>query len=124
MSFALRIFLIIGALIAFAFVAHRIKRSMVLMGDAIFWIALSILLIILALFPEIAVVCSAVLGIISPSNFVFLLLIVILLAKMFANSTEISMLKNRVNELAQESALLEKRFRDYVEEHKETSHKS
>ena len=48
----------------------------------------------------------------SPSNFVFLLMLVLLMAKMFANSSEISMLKHRVNELAQENALLEKRVRD------------
>ena len=113
MSLLLRVFLIAGALLVFFFVAYRIKKSMILMGDAIFWVLFSIMLVILAVFPGIAFWFSALFGFVSPSNFVFLLVIAILIAKMFANSSEISMLKHRVNELAQENALLEKGIREY-----------
>ena len=114
MSFALRMLLVLGAVLALAFVIHRIRKSMLLMGDAIFWVALTVLLVILAIFPGIAITCSQLLGFISPSNFVFLFITVLLMAKMFANSSEISMLKHRVNELAQEEALFEKRYRDAI----------
>nr|WP_276572589.1 DUF2304 domain-containing protein [Enorma phocaeensis] len=108
----LRLFLITGALVLFYFVAYRIRKSMILMGDAIFWVLFSILLIVLAVFPGIAFWFSEMFGFISPSNFVFLCIIAILLAKMFANSSEISLLKYRINEIAQENALLEKRVRE------------
>ncbi|WP_321972810.1 DUF2304 domain-containing protein [Paratractidigestivibacter sp.] len=112
MSISLRILLIAGAIFASAFIGNRIHKSKILMGDAIFWVLLSLLLIILALFPGIAIFFSGLLGISSPANFVFMAILVLLMAKMFANSSEISMLKHRVNELAQENALLEKRLRD------------
>lgn len=112
MSLTLRVLLIVGAILAACFIAHRIKRSMILMGDAIFWVATSLLLIIIAIFPDITYFFADLFGFMSPSNFVFLLMLVLLMAKMFANSSEISMLKHRVNELAQENALLEKRVRD------------
>ena len=100
MSVLLRLFLITGALVLFYFVAYRIRKSMILMGDAIFWVLFSILLIVLAVFPGIAFWFSEMFGFISPSNFVFLCIIAILLAKMFANSSEISLLKYRINEIA------------------------
>ena len=112
MSVLLRLFLITGALVLFYFVAYGIRKSMILMGDAIFWVLFSILLIVLAVFPGIAFWFSEMFGFISPSNFVFLCIIAILLAKMFANSSEISLLKYRINEIAQENALLEKRVRE------------
>lgn len=115
MPILLRTFLIIGAVIAFIFVANRVHKSKILMGDAIFWVLLALLLVILAVFPGIAFFFSGLLGFISPSNFVFLLVMVLLMAKAFANSSEISMLKYRVNELAQENALLEQQLRNEKE---------
>lgn len=112
MPLTLRILLIAGAVAAFAFIGNRIHKGKILMGDAIFWVLLSFALIVLALFPGIAFFFSSLLGFVSPSNFVFLLVMVLVMAKIFANSSEISMLKHRVNELAQENALLEKKLRD------------
>ena len=112
MPILLRAFLIIGAVMAFIFGANRVHKSKILMGDAIFWVLLALLLVILAVFPGIAFFFSGLLGFISPSNFVFLLVTVLLMAKVFANSSEISMLKHRVNELAQENALLEQQQRN------------
>lgn len=89
---------------------------MILMGDAIFWVAISLLLVIIAVFPDITYFFADLFGFMSPSNFVFLLVLVLLMAKMFANSSEISMLKHRVNELAQENALLERSLRDRLGE--------
>lgn len=112
MPIILRVLLIITSVVGFAFIANRIHKNKILMGDAIFWVLLSLLMIVLAVFPEIAFFFSGLLGFMSPSNFVFLLVIVLVVAKVFANSSEISMLKHRVNELAQENALLEKKLRD------------
>lgn len=112
MSLTLRILLVVGAILAACFVTNRIRKSMILMGDAIFWVATSLLLVVIAVFPDITYFFADLFGFMSPSNFVFLLVLVLLMAKMFANSSEISMLKHRVNELAQENALLEKRVRE------------
>ena len=112
MSIMLRLLLIVGALVALAFVGNRIHKSKILMGDAIYWVLLALLLIVLAVFPQIPIFFAGLIGVTSPANFVYLTIIALLMIKMFANSSEISMLKNRVNELAQENALLEMHLRD------------
>ena len=108
MSLSLRILLIVCALIALFFVAKRVKKRKILMEDAIFWVVLSVVFVIVAIVPEIAFICSDFLGFVSPSNFIFLIIIALLLMKVFTCTSEISLLKYRVNELAQEIALRDK----------------
>lgn len=106
MSLSLRVLCIVGAAATFLIVTNSIRRSRMRMDDAIFWVAMSLGLVIVAVFPNIATTLSRLLGFQAPSNFVFLAVIAILLIKLFTLSTEVSALKSRVNELAQEEALL------------------
>lgn len=122
MSITLRLILIAGSIVAFIFVVNRIHYNKILIGDSIFWVLLSLALILLAVFQGVSFFFSTLLGFISPSNFVFLLVIVLLLTKVFSNASEISMLKHRVNELAQENALLEKMVRDEINHKDKASH--
>ena len=105
MPVQLQILLFIGAFLALFLIAHKIKSSKILMGDAIFWVLLAVLLVLLAIFPDIAYFFAGIFGFISPSNFVFLTIVALLLSKVLSNSTEISILKHKVDELAQEIAL-------------------
>lgn len=105
MPIQLRILLVAGALVALGTVCQKIRKRKILMSDAISWVVTSVIVVIVAIFPGIAVFLSNLFGIGSPSNFVFLLAIAILLLKVFSNSAEISILKHRVEELAQELAL-------------------
>lgn len=101
----LRALLVVGALLALWIVCSRVKKSKILMEDAIFWTVLAFVLVLLAVFPQIAICVSQALGFMSASNFVYLVVMVLLLWKVFTNSSEISRLKAKVNELAQELAL-------------------
>lgn len=101
----LRVLLVLGAAAALFLVGHATKRRKILVEDAVFWVVLSVIFVLLALFPEIAIRLAYALGFMSASNFVYLAVIVLLLWKVFSNSAEISRLKNKVNELAQEIAL-------------------
>ncbi|MGI6754435.1 MAG: DUF2304 domain-containing protein [Atopobiaceae bacterium] len=105
MSLSLRILLFVGALLTFIFIVRKIRRKKILMQDALFWVLLSVLLVIAGAFPGLLIVLSQALGFISPSNFVFLIIVAVLLIKIFSNSLEISMLRHKVEELAQEIAL-------------------
>lgn len=105
MAIQQRIFILLGAILAFAFVCQRIRKDKILVEDSIFWVVLSVVLVIIAIFPGIAIWCGRLFGFISPINFVYTLLIALLLVKAFGNSAEISMLKSKVNDLAQEVAL-------------------
>ena len=106
MSYALRILCIIGALAMFAFIAGSVRAKKVQIEDSLFWIVLSAALVVVAIFPRIATTLSRLLGFQAPSNFVFVVVIAILLAKLFSLSTEVSSLRYRLHELAQEEALM------------------
>ena len=105
MALALRIFLFAGAVCVLLSIASRIRRKKIQMQDSIFWVVLSAILVLVAIFPRILYGVSEMLGFASPSNFVFLVIIAVLLIKQFDDAEQISTLKHRVNQLAQEIAL-------------------
>ena len=107
MSGELRILLLAGPILASLFVLQRIYRAKIRIADAIFWIVISFFLIVLGLFPEILISASHMLAVQSPSNFVFLVFIFILLAKCFSMSLQISQLESKMQTLAQKLALNE-----------------
>lgn len=102
MSGVLRLFLAVSAAIVFLFVIRQIKRARFDAHDSLFWLALSAGLIVVALFPDIAYVCSELLGFQSPSNFVFLIVIALLLARAFAQQAELVSLRRKLTSLVQE----------------------
>lgn len=116
MSAALRIMLIVGALLVFWVIASRVRHRKILMQDAIYWVVLSFLLILAAIFPGVIIALANALGFMSPSNFVFLVIVALLLVKIFSNSAEISMLRHKLEELTQESALHSKDEDDRYED--------
>ena len=70
------------------------------------------LLLILAIFPRIAYFFSDLLGFLSPSNFVFLVVIALMLLKLFNLACDVSRLSDKVEQLSQELALEKKEFGD------------
>lgn len=105
MTVTLRFLCVIGAAITFFGMAQQIKKSKIKIEDSIFWVLLSGLLLLIALVPNIASFFSHLFGFMATSNFVFCGLIAILLMKEFHNTMQISQLKHKVTELAQEDAL-------------------
>lgn len=108
MSVTLRVLCVLGAAITFACIASQIRRAKIRIEDSIFWILFSGLLLLIAIFPGIAFFFSRLLGFQATSNFVFLVVIAVLLVKEFTNTMQISMLRHRINELAQDRALKDK----------------
>lgn len=101
----LRALLIIAAVCALGVVGRQVKKEKLLIEDAVFWVVSAAILVIVAIFPGIAINLAYALGFMSASNFVYLVIIALLLWKVFVCSSEISRLKVKVNELAQEIAL-------------------
>ena len=108
MSLMVRILCLVGAAVVFLFITTNIRKKRVQIEDSLFWVLLAGALLIVAIFPQLASAIAHLFGFLSPSNLVFAAVIGILLAKMFTLSTEVSTLKHRVNELAQEEALMGK----------------
>ena len=104
MSLALRILLMIFSVGFVYFVLKRIHKDQLRIQDSIFWILLSVLVLILAFFPHIAIGMSRQLGIISPVNFVFLVFIFCAFIKIFSMAAKISNLEDKINKLSYEEA--------------------
>lgn len=101
----LRALLVLGALTALYVVGKQVKKKKILVEDAVFWVVVAVVFVVIAVFPDIAIDLAYALGFMSASNFVYLVIIALLLWKAFTNSAEISRLRTKVNELAQEIAL-------------------
>ena len=107
MSSALRVFLLVCAVLVLVFVIRKIKKSEFETMDAIFWLLFIVVIALLAFFPGIAYALSKILGFDSPSNFVFLCVVAILLIRVFSLNAKIAHLRAKTNSLIQEFALRE-----------------
>ena len=105
MSVSLRILLIVAAVITVIWILKKIRKSKVKMEDAIFWLVFSGVLLLLAVFPQISFWLSKLLGIESPANLVFLLIICLLIEKIFTLSIITSQLEEKVSILSAEIAI-------------------
>lgn len=105
MSIYLRILLVVVSLTTNYYLLMKIRKSQLQIEDSIFWIAFSLSIALLSIFPYIAIYFSGLIGVESPANLVFLVIIFILLLKVFLMSIKISQLEHRVRLLAQEFAL-------------------
>ena len=108
MSIALRIILIVVPIVFQVFMVMRIRKLKMKAADALFWLVFSAVLVFLGLFPGVSISISELLGIISAANFVFLVIIALLMYKAFSLSTQISLLERKLQSLIQSTAVEEK----------------
>ena len=107
MSIQFRIILIIVAFITAVSILRKIRKEKVQIQYSIFWILFSLLLLVLAIFPDLLIRLARVFGMGSPANLVFLIIIFLLLVKAFNLTVEISALEVKLKELTQRIALKE-----------------
>ncbi len=105
MTIILRLILFIGALATSGYVLFKIRRSKVQIEDSIFWLMFSFMILVLSIFPDIAIVASEVLGIMSPVNFIFLVVLFVLIVHQFSLTIRLSQTNNRLKELVQKKAI-------------------
>ncbi len=104
-TFYIGIMLICGSVFTFFMVMRYIRKSHVRIEDTFFWIFLSFALVILSLFPDIALDVATLFNIQSPINVVYLFIIFLLIVKLFFLSIRFSKLEIKVSELAQQVAI-------------------
>lgn len=105
LSWSLRVLLFIGSVTVFTIIFQCIRKKQIQLKDGIFWILFSFLLILISVFPVLAVWASRILGIQSPSNCVFLILIFLLGCHQFFLTIRISQLEMKINRLIQSVAI-------------------
>ena len=116
MTAILRIGLILISIMSFFIIVRKIRKSKIRIEDGLFWVVFAIILIAFAVFPGIIYLISDLVGAKSPANIVYLIIIGMLLVKLFSMSIQMSLLENKVVNLAQEMALKEKEDRDKIED--------
>lgn len=105
MSNTLRWLLIVASILILYWILHKIRKAKVKMEDTIFWIFFSAIIIILAIFPQIAYGLSNYIGIMSPANLIFLVIICTLVIKIFSLSISVSLLEEKITILSAEVAI-------------------
>ena len=105
LSLSFRIFLFIGSVAVFLLISRCIRKRQIQMKDGIFWIGFGFLLILISAFPKIVVCAAEVLGVQSPSNCVFLIIIFLLGCHQFYLTIKMSQLDMRNKKLTQNVAI-------------------
>lgn len=116
MSVALRICLVALSIISLFYIIRKIRYSKMQIEYTLFWIVLSIIMILMAVFPQIVYWITWVVGIASPANMVYLFIIGILLVKVFMMTIEISNLESKLQALIQEVGISGKEQRQEYQE--------
>ena len=105
MTTVLRAVLIVVSLLVFFVMMKKIRQAKVKIEDSMFWVLFALLLVVFSIFPGAADWLSDLVGTMSTANFIFMLMIFLLLIKNFAMSLRISQLETKVKELVQRIAL-------------------
>lgn len=105
MSDIVRAVLIAGAVFTFFFVLKGVKKAKFRASETFFWLLISILFVLLGIFPGIADWLSAKLGVMSPINLVFLVVIFLLLIKVFTMDRKLAKTEHQLTEMAQKTAI-------------------
>lgn len=112
MSDILRILLILVSVIAGIYAVKKIRKSQMKIENAIFWFVLAVVLAILSIFPEIVIFAAKKIGVESPVNLIYLIMIFLLFYKAFTLSVKVAQLEHKVNILTAESAINHKKIND------------
>lgn len=119
MTTLFRVVLVVVSVFTMAFILRKIRQAKVQIEAALFWVLISVVLVVFAVCPPVADACARLLGIYSTANFLFLLMIFILLIKVFSLTLQVSQLESKQRELVQKMALdqLERETREAGEKH-------
>jgi hypothetical protein len=107
------------SIIGFAFICYvlaKVTRNQFSEGKSIFWVMGGILMLVLSLFPILFTKLSHLLGVVYPPSLLFLFGILFVVFVTFRQEEEISLLDERVKELAQRNALLEQALSAYLKQ--------
>ena len=112
MNTLLRVVLMVSSVLVALFILLRIRKKHLNIDDAMYWLFFSLLILVLGIFPDIAEWAAALVGVDAASNFVFLVMIFLILIKLFYVCIDLSIQKQRLTRLIQRLALMNKEMRD------------
>ena len=105
MTIGLRVLLIVGSILTCIYVLSKIRKSKMRTENSLFWIMFSFVLVILGLFPGIAIWFARLLGVQSTVNLVFLVVIFFLLIKVFLQDQRAAKIEAQLTQFSQRYAI-------------------
>lgn len=105
MHLGLIITLIVASVITAIFVVRKIRKSQFKIGDSLYWLLFCLLLLVMSIFPKAVSFVSVLIGFESPSNFIFVAIIFLLLVKIFLLDVRVAKNEARIERLVQKYAL-------------------
>lgn len=108
MSVYLRILLVLISIFSSIYVIKKIRSSQMKIEDSFFWFSLVFLVLILSFIPNIAIYLAELIGVESPVNLVYLIMLIITFAKLFSLALKCSQLNHKIEILVEEFAIWKK----------------
>ncbi len=105
MNLGLIIILVVASLITAVFVVRKIRKSQFKIGDSLYWLLFCLLLLVMSVFPDVIAFVSNLVGFESPSNFIFVAIIFLLLVKIFLLDVRVAKNEDRIARFAQKYSL-------------------
>ncbi|MBQ8266859.1 MAG: DUF2304 domain-containing protein [Clostridia bacterium] len=87
------------------FVIRKIKKSQFKIGDTLYWLFFCLFLLAMSIFPKAIFFISDLIGFESPSNFIFVAIIFLLLVKIFLLDARVSKNEEKLMKLSQKYAI-------------------
>ena len=107
MTMMLRVVLILVSAATMIMMIQKIRKAKLQIEDSIFWVLVSFMFVLFSLFPPVADFLAHLLGIYATVNYLFLLMIFLLLMRVFSMTIRMSQQETKLKELAQKLALYE-----------------
>lgn len=124
MTTVLRVILILMSLLILTVMMRRIRHAKARIEDSMFWVFFALLLVVFSVFPGAADWLSDLVGTMSTANFIYMLVIFLLMVKCFSMSMRISQLETKVKELVQRIALDDNKLEERMSELEKREKKS
>lgn len=105
MNRGLIITLIVACIVTAIFVIRKIKKSQFKIGDTLYWLIFCLFLLVMSIFPKAVFWISDLIGFESPSNFIFVVIIFLLLVKIFLLDARVSKNEDKLTKLSQKYAI-------------------
>ena len=105
MSLPLRIMLIIASVLTGFYIRKKLQKSQMQIADVVFWMLFGMVLILMSIFPDAVVWLTELIGVQSPVNFVFLVIIFLVIVRCFSLSVKVSLLEAKLQQLVEDDAV-------------------
>ena len=110
------VFFAIAGIIFLLAVINVVKKQRSFERESFYWVISAIGMLVLAINPKIIIIISKIVNIKYPPSLLFLIAILFIFYLLFKLTCQISNLREQNKELAQESIVLKRRFKELEEE--------